>query len=548
MKILGQGWTRRFSWLITGLLIASLLEVMSLAVIYPFLKALIGGGGQGEFDTLTLCIGFCLAMVASSFFRVYVSWLSGKFAFGIGKDIAQKIYKNFITLSYEKYQNTSLDIFSTSIAKKVDILVQQSILPSVVLMVNVLICLGIISLIMYVDVILSFYLGFFILLCYLIIGIISKKKLLFNGKNSSQKLIELNQILDISYAGFLENKIYSNDLFFYKRFIEIYNSLNESQRKLDIMRIYPRYFIEASGVIFLLLCGYLMILNGKKLESVLPILGVTAFAAQRLFPCAQQIYNSWSAIKSTEPIYKEIFALLIEKNDELKVDLDHVFILKNIIVDNVIFKYQDAEYPILNKINFKFEIGDRIGIIGPSGSGKSTFLKLLLGLIEPDEGHVYLNSDFSMSLHRKNLWKKVSYISQNLSIYPGTIIENIAIGCAYEDVDFDCVIRVSKSAKIFDFINNLPLKFDTKIGGVNFTPSHGQVQRIILARALYRNPDLLILDEFTSALDSNTEAEIVEEIMELFKNKSIIMISHKEKTLRLCSRIFQLKNERIIIV
>jgi ABC-type multidrug transport system fused ATPase/permease subunit len=182
MRILGEGWAKRFTWLLVGLLIASILEVLSVAVIYPFLKVLIGGEAQSQFNILILCTGFCLAMIASSIFRVYISWMSGKFAFGIGKDIAHKIYKNFMNLTYQEYENISLDVFSTSIAKKVDLLVQQSILPSVIMMVNILICLGIVSLIMYVDLILAFYLGFFIAFSYLSIGIISKKKLLMNGK------------------------------------------------------------------------------------------------------------------------------------------------------------------------------------------------------------------------------------------------------------------------------------------------------------------------------------------------------------------------------
>lgn len=542
IKILGEGWTQRLKWLMIGLLIASLLEVMTVAVIYPFLKVVIGGESQNQPEILILCIIFCLAIIVSSFFRIYISWLSGKYAFGIGKNIANKIYKNFIFTNYEIYEKTSLDFFSTVISKKIDILVQQSILPSVILMVNLLICLGIIALIFYIDIVIALCLVFFVVFSYLMIGIISKKKLLLNGKKSSEKLIELNQILDVTYAGFVENKIYSNESFFYNKFKEIYDELNESQRKLDIMRTYPRYFIEALGVISLFLCGFIMVINGKKLDSVLPTLGVVAFAAQRLLPCAQLIYNSWSAIKSAEPIYYEIYSFLKFNNNELKSINNSEVIFENIVIENASFKYSTSQNFILDKINLKFNAGDRVGIIGLSGSGKSTFLKLLIGLIQPNEGRVYLNSDLPMPLHRGELWKKVSYISQNLTIYPGTIIENIGTGFEIKDIDIDKVIRVTKSAKIFEFIDQLPSKFETKIGGGNFMPSNGQIQRIILARALYRDPELIILDEFTSALDTDTESKILDEIMELFSNKSIIMISHKKETLKLCKKIFLLEN------
>jgi ABC-type multidrug transport system fused ATPase/permease subunit len=537
-----------------GLSLASLLEVLSIGAIYPFLQKLITKSdenvyvGYANYSVQSLSLLFCVLIIFSALFRIFISKLQCKVGFGIGEEIADRVYKNILYSKYEEYEKIGIDNFVTSILKKTDIISQQYIIPYLNLYVNSLICIGIAVVLICVN--LSLFIGIFLFvgICYVMISIINREKIINSGKIVSRCLTELNQILNITFEGYIENKIYQNEKFFQNRFEKINKELNNSLRKIDFLRIYPRYLIESLGVIFLCLMGYLMILNGDEIGVVLPILGTVAFCAQRLIPSAQQIYYSWSAIKSSKFVVNEIIEYL---NIPKETQSDQYIFSNNfdkLQFQNVSFKYKGESIFILKDIDFIFNKKDKIGLIGESGSGKSTFLKMFIGILEPVNGNISINNSMSLTSNQRFLWKRISYISQKLTIIPGTILDNIAPGVEISEVELGKVKQAAQSAKISDFINELPHQYLTRIGGTGFLPSQGQIQRIILARALYRDPEILILDEFTSALDPITESRIISEILELFKDKSILMVSHKAPTLQLCDRIYEVNGGSVGLI
>ncbi len=549
LKILGKKWLRKYIILMFGLSLASLLEVLSIITVYPFLKKLISSNENNlnseYFSIQNLSLVFCLIVTTSALFRIYINKFQGRVGFGIGEEISDRIYKNLIYSDYHDYENMGIDRFVTSILKKSDIIAQQHILPYLNLFVNTLICIGIAIILIYINLVISFYIFLFIGICYSTISLINREKIINSGKLVSRCLSSINQILNITYEGFIENKIYRNEKFFQSKFELLNKELNENLRKIDFLRIYPRFLIESLGVVFLCLMGYYLLLNGERMDVVLPMLGTVAFSAQRMIPSAQQIYYSWSAIKSSKYICEEIIDYLKIKQEDLSEEIYPLQHIEKIHFENVKYKFEGENNSILHNINFRFKKGERIGIIGQSGSGKSTLLRLLIGILNPSSGKITLNQGINLSENKRFLWSRISYISQKMTLFPGTIADNIAPELASIHQSMSRIENAAKSAKISSFVEGLPCKYQTKVGGSSFLPSPGQIQRIILARALYREPEILILDEFTSALDASTEIAIISEILDLFKDKSILMVSHKKSTLNLCDKVYVIKDGNI---
>ena len=202
---------------------------------------------------------------------------------------------------------------------------------------------------------------------------------------------------------------------------------------------------------------------------------------------------------------------------------------------------------IIKKGCLKIKKGQMVGIIGESGSGKTTLVDLILGLLQPQRGKIYYNGiDINDNIDE---WRsKIAYLPQDTFIIDGSIKSNIAIGINKKCIDENSIYNAIQLAKLANFIQSIPKKEDTQIGEGAIKISGGQKQRIALARAFYHNKEILILDESTSSLDSKTEDEILKHLIDLKKDKTLIMISHKPSSLIECDTVFRIKNKSIEIV
>ena len=260
----------------------------------------------------------------------------------------------------------------------------------------------------------------------------------------------------------------------------------------------------------------------------------------RLIPLFNGLTTSVSSLKTIQPSFDLVFSELekINNNDENLV-IEYLVFNKKISFRNIDFEYQDKT-KVFENININVNKGEKIGIIGPSGSGKSTLVNLLIGLLKPNKGEIFVD-DIKISRTKPQLIKNISYVPQEIFLIEDEIKKNIALGIEEKDIDDDRIKMVAQASQIDTFIENLNLKYETKVieNGKNF--SVGQRQRIGVARALYRNPDIIIFDESTSSLDLKTEEKFIEDIYKIFKDKTIIFISHKISALKNCDKIFDLK-------
>lgn len=307
--------------------------------------------------------------------------------------------------------------------------------------------------------------------------------------------------------------------------------------------------VETFTILFIFLVVNYSIYIGIAREDLFSKLGIFFICIIRIMPSLLKIYNITYTINFLKSSVNLIKDQIVDENDyldEIKRENNKeelIKINKHVQIKDLSHTYPNTKKIVLNKINFKFEKGKINTIIGDSGSGKTTLLNIILGLIKPTSGEISIdNEDYTEKKIYENL--NVGYVPQNVFLFDDTIQNNISF---MDRIDKKLIqeklINASKDAEILDFINSLPDKFDHILGERGSKISGGQIQRIGLARAMYNDPEILILDEFTSSVDSQTEKKLMETLNKIKKNKLVIIISHRDQTINFSDNILDLSRK-----
>ena len=373
----------------------------------------------------------------------------------------------------------------------------------------------------------------------------TKRKLKLWGDLRQELDAEVSKIALESLGGIKDLKILGKENFFLNQFsIKNYFKARISSNQATISQI-PRFYLELISIVGLVSFIILMVNQGKDVNTLITVLGVFVAATFRMIPSINRIISSAQSLKFSKPsvvtIYNEINSLSSLNNENSLLD---EFKFKNKIeFKNVSFGFNKNQ-KIIKDINLKINIGQTIGIIGESGSGKSTFVDLLIGLHEPISGSILIDEKSDLQL--KQSWRNnIGYVSQSIYLIDNSILNNIALGVSEDMIDKARVNQLIKDVQLENFVGNLELGIETKVGERGVQLSGGQRQRIGLARALYNNPDILILDEATSALDTETEIEVMASINNLKGIKTIVIIAHRKSTLKKCDIIYEIANSKI---
>jgi HlyD family secretion protein len=299
----------------------------------------------------------------------------------------------------------------------------------------------------------------------------------------------------------------------------------------------------------------LFAIKDGNLGLILPILSVYALAGFKLLPSFQQIYLSITNIRANISAFDEIFEDLKNYNEHTesghllkKNTQDIIQLNKNLSLENISFHYPDKKELVLDNINMEVPFNSVVGVVGRSGAGKSTLIDVILGLIEPQNGKLKIDGNVISDSKKKNrAWQNnIGYVSQNIFLSEQTIAENIAFGVQKDEIDFKRLNKVINYANLNEFIKNLENKINTQVGERGVKLSGGQKQRIGIARALYSEKNIIIFDEATSSLDGFTEKKIMDSIYSLKRQKTIILIAHRLKTVEKCDLIFFMDKGKII--
>ena len=346
-----------------------------------------------------------------------------------------------------------------------------------------------------------------------------------------------------------ETKVMQEEDYFSGMFNKSYSKYADAARNFLFMEKVPRVFVELTGVGGIVLLIIVKILIGADPASLVSMLGVLALAVVRLMPSVNRMISCFNTIKFNMPLFDAMYDDLMhvknvktmeETKQAVKV-IEPLPFNNELVINHLNFKYPQAEKDVITNVSFTVPKGSFVGIVGPSGSGKTTLVDMILGLLPPVSGSITADGK-DIYTNIPGWLSNIAYVPQTIYLIDGTIRENITLGVSEEDFsqeDFDKALHM---AELYDFVQALPEKENTRVGEGGSMVSGGQKQRIGIARALYKNPSVLVLDEATSALDNETEKSITNTILKMRGKITIFSIAHRLSTLEQCDFKIELKN------
>ena len=555
---------RRYQFLIllTLMILTSAFEVISIGAVIPFLGALIEpsnifelpaaqpfiqflGVDQPTQIILPISVLFAIAVVMAGAMRVLLLWASVKFSFILGVDLSVGIFTQVINQPYIAHtkQNSS-DIIS-AISIKIAQVINGVVLSVLNMISSFIIVTAIITILIIINPSASLIAILFFSALYIFFYLYVKQKLKVNSSNITRASSSLMKILQEGLGGIRDIIIDGNQQFYRSIFWRADLVYRKSLGNNLFITNSPRYFMETFGVLLIVLLAYMLSAQGEKsFADGIPVLGALALGAQRLLPVMQILYNAWGNIKGTHFVLKDVLDFLnLNDTKTMNVINDDSTFEKNIRLKDVSFGYDENSLPSINNINIYIKKGDCIGIIGKTGSGKSTLIDIMMGLLEPTHGTLEVDENVITSINRRAWQSRIAHVPQNIYLSDSTIEENIAFGIPVEKIDSSLVRRAAISANIDSVVNEWPLKYKTILGERGIRLSGGQRQRIGIARALYKQADVLFLDEATSSVDTKTESSIMKALEKLGNDVTTIIVAHRITTLKNCSRILEVTNE-----
>jgi ABC-type multidrug transport system fused ATPase/permease subunit len=551
-------------FLVILMVIVSFMEIVSIGLVLPFLGALtapeiifnsvyvspfikLAGIEKPSEILLPLTIIFISSTLVTGLFRIFLLFLNTRVSFLAGADFGLDIYRKTLYQPYSIHCSRNSSEIIAGITNKANSIIYSVLLPFLNILSSSFLLIAIIGL-------LVFLYPFVAMISIIIIGSIYGLIIYFNHKKlkeNSHKIAEdttfLIKSLQEGLGGIRDTLISSNQEIYCNIYQKADSSLRVAQASSLFIAGCPRFIVESFGMIVIACLAYSTTRNNFTLSELIPTLGIMAYAAQKLLPVLQLAYGSWSAIQSSFASLEDILKLLDQKLPKFanKNKIKPLNFKKNIALRNVYFKYSTNSSYALKNINFEIKRGSRLGVIGKTGSGKSTFLDLVLGLLVPTKGSMYIDNKLLRPNNQHSWSLNIANVPQTIFLTDGTIEENIAFGLPRNKIDLELVKSAARQAMLAEDIESWPLQYNTLVGERGVRLSGGQRQRIGIARALYKQAKIIIFDEATSALDYKTEESVMSTIHNLSHDLTVIIVAHRLSSLRICSEIVEIKNGEI---
>ena len=549
---------RRLWFLAVVIVITALVQVVGIASIFPFISAaadpsivdknehLLGVktylGIIDNRDFIVLLGGaVLLTLILTNAFLAFSTWLTMRFIVSTIQDLSTRMLKRYLSNSYLFHLEKNSTELLKNLTAEVGRVVNGGIMSGINVVSKGFTVICILLFLIAVDPLVALVMGAILGVSYGFIFWLIRLKLLRAGRVVSQLASDKMRCMNEALGGIKELRILGREQYY----LTWYRDLADKMIKNDVFVRsavdLPKFLLEtiAFGGI-LLMCIYFVSIKDDA-QNVLPMLSLYGFAGYRLMPALQAIYHGSATLKhdivAVDLFYEDIKSrgtdsIVEESNDE------ELAVEKHIRLDNICFNYPGSINPAVNGLSLDIKAKTSVGIVGGSGSGKSTLIDIMLGLLNPQEGGVFID-DNKMTQSNMKSWRSIiGYVPQVIFLADTSVSENIAFGVPLMKIDQVAVERAAKMSNLHDFINeDLDEGYQTVVGERGARLSGGQRQRIGIARALYHNPEVLILDEATSALDSPTEKSIMDTVYELAHKKTIIMVAHRLSTIKDCDEI-----------
>lgn len=545
------------------MIIASLAEVLSIGSVLPFLGVLtspksiydlpisqpfikILGISEPSQLLLPLTILFCFASLLAGGLRIMLLWASTKLSYATGADLSLNIYRRTLYQPFLIHNSRNSSEVINGISNKTSAVIYVitmvlTFISSAVILLTILITL------ISVDplIAISAFGGFGFI--YTVVIRVARRRLLTNSKVIADQSTRVIKTLQEGLGGIRDVLIDGSQSAYCLIYRNADRPLRQAQASSSFISISPRYVMEALGMMLIGILAFIMARDDEGIAKAIPVLGALALGAQRLLPVLQQLYAACSVILANQASLKDALELL----DQPMPSGAQGRLIKKVPFNNsIVLKQLDFRYGIrgpyvLKNINLVITKGSRIGFIGSTGSGKSTLLDVVMGLLPPSNGRLEIDGT-EISWNNNCGWQAhIAHVPQTIFLTDSSIEENIAFGVPKDQIDHIRVRLAAKQAQIADVIDSWPQQYETFVGERGVRLSGGQRQRIGIARALYKQADVVIFDEATSALDDDTEEAVMSAIETLSKDLTILIVAHRLTTLKNSTHIVELNNGKI---
>lgn len=549
-------------------LFSSLFQVVGVATIFPFINLVLDPSviqsnellskfynlmnftSNQSFIVFVGIVMFAL-IVFSNILSAFTIWVRTKFVMNLNHNLARKLLSIYLSRPYDYFLNKNTSEMGKNILSEINQLTSKMLTPLFDFIINALVVLAIVIFLMFTD-LKTTAIAFSILGgSYVIINTFVKKKV---GK-AGIKRVEANNgrftITGEALSGIKTTKVLGREEYFLSLFTKYSKRYTRVEARVKVVSELPKYFLESIAFGGIILLVIILTITNKNASDIIPLVSLFAFAGYRMMPAMQKMYQSVSNIYFSEAILDTIHAEITGNNQIIEFEkygnTKPMSFNNRIHLKHIDYIYPKSDVPVLKDIELKIQYNSSIGIVGHTGSGKTTLIDIIMGLLLPLKGQILVDNQALTYDNIRNWQKNIGYVPQEIFLTDDTIEKNIAFGLHDNLIDSEKVKTAAKIAALDDFImNELPHQYQSKVGERGIRLSGGQRQRIGLARALYSNPKILVLDEATSSLDGNTETAVIEAIKNASKNRTMIMIAHRLSTVKDCDVIYLIEKGRIV--
>jgi len=550
---------KQFGLLLVLMLLASFAEILSIGAVLPFLGVLTApervfahvaaqpiikalGLTAPEQLLLPLTIIFGAAVLGAGAMRLLLLWASTRLSFATGADLGISIYRRTLYQPYAVHCARNSSEVISGISGKANGVIYSIILPVLTLIsASVMLITILIALLSVEPVIALVAFGGFGLIYAFIIRL-TRKKLLTDSQCMARESVQVIKSLQEGLGGIRDVLIDGSQATYCQVYRNADFRLRRAQGNSAFIGASPRYGMEALGMLLIAALAYSLAQQADGIAKAIPILGALALGAQRLLPVLQQAYGSWAGIQSGQAALQDTLNLLdqplpsyADQPAAEPLSFKHTISLKQLA-----FRYSPQTPYVLEQINLTIAKGSRVGFIGTTGSGKSTLLDIVMGLLQPTDGTLEIDGQAVTTSNNRAWQAHIAHVPQAIFLADSAIEENIAFGVPPNQIDHERVRQAAQQAQIADIIETWPKQYQTFVGERGIRLSGGQRQRIGIARALYKQADVIIFDEATSALDNETEQAVMQAIEGLNEDLTILIIAHRLTTLKNCTQIVEL--------
>ena len=569
MQVLTKKEKRGLIGLTLGTVLLSLSEVFSFGIIVPIMVLFInpqkmhtikaismvqqwtGIAGDRQFLCFLIAaavILYCLKCVYSFFiYRQQQGFVGSAY-----NRLTNKALLAYLDKPYTFYLMNNSSVLFKNLISELNLFVFGFLSACISLASELLLFLGILVLLFatYPQATISLGIIFGVLAAF--INLFLKKRIKDHSDNREKYAEEVYKSAFESLNAVKEVKVYNAQDFFARRFFESTSKHTKVHIGFTVLSTLPRFILEATLFSAMLLYLLYCVLSGKNASDIIPMMTLITAVSLRLLPSFNKIYLNISTIHYNARSLDILLGILKDEKNEIPSRPSSRDIAaqpedaNTIKLEGVTFCYDTAPAPILDKLTITIPLQKTVALLGASGAGKSTLIDIIMGLLTPSQGRLLYKNEMIGENNMEGYRRKIGYVPQQIFLVDDTLEANIAFGVTKDRIDKQQLERVVELTQLTGFVEKLPLGIQTVVGERGIRLSGGQRQRIGIARALYRNPEILILDEGTSALDENTESQLHQAVRNISDSLTIIVITHRLSTIEHADIVYLMEDGKII--